>query len=114
MFVALLSGVTRLADCDGALPRKHQLFAGEVTYVADGDSLCLGRVSVRLGDFNAPERGEPGYAEAKAILRQQVLGRTLTCEAHHRSYRRVVAVCWLGGSAVGDLMDGAGAPSGGR
>lgn len=109
-----LAGVARLADCDGSLPGRHALFSGPASYVADGDSLCVGRVSVRLGDFNAPERGEAGYGEAKRILQREVLGRDLVCEADHPSYRRVVAVCWLAGHAVGDLLDEAGAPSGGR
>src|SRR5437899_9917249 len=50
-------------------------FAGPVTYVGDGDSLCVAVgqgpenwVEVRLEDFYAPELHEPAGPAAKATL----------------------------------------------
>ena len=59
----------------------NQPFSGRVTYVGDGDSLCVGRgpspsewVEVRLEDFYAPELHEAGGAAAKADLSRLVMG----------------------------------------
>lgn len=96
-------------------------FEGPVTYVGDGDSLCvaLGRaperwVEVRLADVYAPELQEPGGREAKAILERVAMGRRLACTAGRRSYDRIVAVCRLGGRALSERLRAAGAPVGGR
>jgi endonuclease YncB( thermonuclease family) len=101
--------------------RSGQVFAGPVVYVGDGDSLCVAFgpshaqwAEVRLADFYAPEINEPGGPEAKATLSRLVEGREVNCKAQHRSYDRVVAVCWLKGRSVGDLMRSAGIQEGGR
>jgi len=96
-------------------------FAGPVTYVGDGDSLCVAVgpgpeswVEVRVEDFYAPELHAPGGEEAKAALARIAMGRTVTCVAGHRSYDRVVATCALRGRTLGDLMRAAGVPEGGN
>lgn len=101
--------------------RSGQVFSGPVTYVGDGDSLCVALgparsqwAEVRVSDFYAPEIHEPGGPEAKATLSRLVEGREVNCKAQHRSYDRVVAVCWLKGRSVGDLMRSAGIQEGGR
>lgn len=96
-------------------------FRGPVTYVGDGDSLCVGQgarpdqwVEVRLADFYAPELSAPGGREAKEALERIVRGKTLTCVAGRRSFDRVVADCRLGSASVGDLMRRAGVAEGGN
>jgi len=111
-----------LADpCEAPLPKSGTFFSGQVRYVGDGDSLCVGLttnptewVEVRLADFYAPELSEPGGEAAKRTLTQLVRSRTLQCLAGRRSYDRVVARCTLEGADVGDLMRAAGVREGGR
>ncbi len=75
-----LSLTPALADpCEAPLPSKGEAFAGVVSYVVDGDGLCVGAdrggIEVRLGDFNAPELREPGGREAKAMLERIAMGQ---------------------------------------
>lgn len=114
-----------LADpCHAPLPPARSTFGGPVTYIVDGDGLCVGEaqggIEVRLGDFNAPELREPGGAEAKAALAELTLGKTVECIAcvgargRCRSYDRVIATCTLNGVPLGDLMRARGIKEGGR
>lgn len=96
-------------------------FEGPVTYVGDGDSLCVGLgsspsewVEVRLSDFYAPELSEPGGSEAKAALERIVKGRWVECRPIRQSYDRLVAHCMLNGRSIGDLMRRAGVREGGN
>lgn len=107
----------------GRAPAKllHQQFNGRVTYVGDGDSLCvaLGRspsewVEVRLGDFYAPELHDAGGTEAKANLSRLVMGRSLNCYPTKQSFDRIVATCMLGSRSVGDMLRAIGEAQGGR
>lgn len=114
-------GLAQADPCEAPLPRKGEAFAGQVRYVGDGDSLCVGRspdpatwVEVRVADFYAPELSDPGGREAKAALERIAMGRRAACIAGHRSWDRVVAVCEIGGRSVGDLMRSAGVSEGGR
>src|SRR5688572_27081839 len=75
----------------GALPRgleRGAVFQGPVSYVGDGDSLCVatGRpndprrwVEVRLADFYGPELNAPNGREAKDALTNLVKGRQAVC-----------------------------------
>jgi len=119
-----------LADPCRAIPDRGPLpsylypgasFSGPVTYVGDGDSLCVAVgsgpenwVEVRLADFYAPELHKAGGEQAKAALGRITRGRRVECEAGRQSYDRVVAHCYLGGQSLGDLMRSAGVPEGGR
>jgi endonuclease YncB( thermonuclease family) len=96
-------------------------FSGPVTYVGDGDSLCVavGRgpanwVEVRLADFYAPELHEPKGPAAKAALEKIAKGKAAVCVADHRSYDRMVARCEVRGIDIGDALRAAGAVEGGR
>jgi endonuclease YncB( thermonuclease family) len=96
-------------------------FSGPVTYVGDGDSLCVATgagpanwVEVRLADFYAPELHAPGGPEAKATLARLAKGRRVDCVADHQTYDRMAAVCRLNGRSLGDLMRAAGVAEGGR
>lgn len=115
---AVLPGSARADPCEAPLPRQGTTFIGPVTYVGDGDSLCVttpaGQVEIRLADFNAPELQEPGGRDARETLRRLVMGRRAICRAGRRSYDRVVARCEVGGTGIGDLMRRAGVREGGR
>jgi endonuclease YncB( thermonuclease family) len=113
-----LAGSALADPCHAKLPHQGDTFEGRVTYVGDGDSLCVGKVrggvEVRLTDFNAPELSEREGAAAKAALDHIARGREVTCLAEHRSYDRIVAVCRLDGVSIGELMRRAGINEGGR
>jgi micrococcal nuclease len=100
-------------------------FTGQVRYVGDGDSLCVGSspdprtwVEVRLEDFYAPELSEPGGREAKAAMSRIAMGRTVRCvvtrRGRVRSWDRVVATCRLNGRGLREHMKSAGVAEGGR
>lgn len=119
-----------LADPCKAIPDRGPMpaylspgstFSGPVTYVGDGDSICVavGRsqdkwVEVRLADFYAPELRTAGGAQAKSQLERLTRGQVVACVAERRSYDRVIAVCRLRGRSLGDLMRANGAREGGR
>jgi len=101
--------------------RSGKTFSGPVTYVGDGDSLCVltGRgpqtwVEVRIADFYAPELHAPGGREAKAALERIAKGKRAVCTAGRRSYDRVVATCRIGGVSIGELMRREGINEGGN
>lgn len=115
-------GSSAYADpCEAPLPRRGQTFTGPVTYVGDGDSLCVAVgmgpghwVEVRVADFYAPELSTSEGRRAKAMLERLAKGRQVTCKAEHRSYDRIVAVCRINGVSIARLMRQAGAPEGGN
>lgn len=104
--------------CNAPLPKKGETFSGKVTYIVDGDGLCVGHeqggIEVRLGDFNAPELKDAGGQEAKDALRRLVFGKDVECLADHRSYDRIVAICTFDNMRLGILMQGEGIKEGGR
>ena len=48
---------------------------GNVTYVVDGDTLDINDIRVRLSLVDTPERGQPGYKEAKDFVNSLCLGK---------------------------------------
>lgn len=114
-----LTCTTAIADpCDADLPSPGTPFEGKVSYIVDGDGLCVGSdrggIEVRLADFNAIELKEQGGRDAKEALKRIALGRHVQCVAGSRSYDRTVARCTLNGRLLGDLMREAGIPEGGN
>jgi micrococcal nuclease len=117
----LLAPMAAQADpCEGGLPREGRRFTGQVRYVGDGDSLCVGGsadprtwIEIRLADFYAPELSAPDGPAAKAALSRIALGRPVSCRAGRRSYDRVVARCTLKGRDLGELLRQAGVRQGG-
>lgn len=100
---------------------RGSTFSGPVTYVGDGDSLCVevGRgpkswVEVRVADFYAPELNAPGGQQAKAALERITRGKRAVCTAGHRSYDRIVANCRIGGVSIGEFMRRQGIAEGGN
>ena len=121
LLALLLIGSAHAADrCEP--PPRYSEFSGTVTAVIDGDTLQAGCWRVRLGDFDAPERGEPGGAEATTALREIALGKEAWCLACAgarnpkacRSYGRVIAICKVDGVALGDALRARGVREGGR
>jgi micrococcal nuclease len=124
-----IGGAARADPCE-AIPRDGPLpsylhrgaeFSGPVSYVGDGDSLCVAVgadatewVEVRLADFYAPELQDLAGKEAKAQLSSIALGRTVTCTVGNRTWDRVAARCTLRGVSLGDRMRAAGVAEGGR
>jgi endonuclease YncB( thermonuclease family) len=133
-FIALLllflcAPALAFADpCEGALPRRAgETFSGQVRYIGDGDSLCVGNsadpstwIEVRLADFNAPELHADGGAAAKTALERLAMGQNAECVATRGrnrrvvSYDRVIATCRIGGRRIGDALRAAGASEGGN
>lgn len=108
----------------GPLPaelRRGSTVEGRVTYVGDGDGLCVARgllpsqwVEIRLADFYAPELREPGGREAKRALERIAFGKHVSCTIEKQSYDRAVARCTLNGVAIGRLLRQDGVKEGGR
>jgi micrococcal nuclease len=48
---------------------------GNVTYVVDGDTLDINEIRVRLTLVDTPERGQPGFKEAKEFVNTNCLGK---------------------------------------
>jgi micrococcal nuclease len=128
--VLLLSAAAAHADPCTAIPDKGPMpaalkrgatFSGKVTYVGDGDSLCVALgprkdqwVEVRVADFYAPEISSKEGPAAKAALARVAQGKQATCKAGKRSWDRVVARCTIEGRSVAELMRRAGVDEGGR
>lgn len=71
----------------------------------DGDTLkCASGLRVRLWGVSAPEKREPGGAEAAQALDDLVGARDLACIPLGFSFDRVVARCWPLGKDVGEAM----------
>jgi endonuclease YncB( thermonuclease family) len=128
--ILLLSAAAAHADPCTAVPdkgptpatlKRGATFSGEVTYVGDGDSLCVALgprrnqwVEVRLADFYAPELGSKDGPAAKAALIKIAKGKRATCRAGKRSYDRIVARCTIEGRAIEEMLRRAGVAEGGR
>lgn len=66
-------------------------------------------VRVRLLGIDAPERGEPGYAEARSSLARLLEGRAVRCiDEGARSFERWVMRCEVGGADLGAALIAAG------
>lgn len=118
---SLANASSAASPCKGRLPAPGVKFRGEVRYVDDGDSICVGAsgspnswVEVRLDDFDAPGLQSPGGQDAKAALEDVALGRSTQCVASKRFGDHVMAHCILIGNSIGYLMHRAGIQEGGR
>ncbi|MDH4993170.1 nuclease [Aquamicrobium lusatiense] len=118
----------RADPCEAPLPNQVGVqFSGTVRYVADGDSLCVGKIAdphawieVRLADFNAPELHEDRGVQGKAALERIALHREVTCTTERGrsgrviSFDRVIARCRVGSQPIDDMLRQARAPEGGN
>lgn len=73
--------------------------------VVDGDTLKIGDQAIRLFGVDAPEKGDPYGAEAKARLTELVEGREITCRpTGATSYDRIVARCFAGARDLAETL----------
>ncbi len=85
--------------------------AGNVTHVVDGDTLDINGIRIRLSLVNTPERGQPGFKEAKDFVNSLCLGKKgeLDVDEGQRRgdrYGREVGVVYCDGLNVNEkLMD---------
>ncbi len=105
--------------CRGPLPPVGVTFSGVVTWVGDGDMVCVGpdrdrRIEVRIADFNAPELDKPNGKLARDALREIAMNKSVECDGSHYSHDRIVAICKINGRTIGDLMRDRGIPEGGN
>lgn len=112
--LALFPAVAAADPCEGPLPiREGQSFGGQVRYVGDGDSLCVGPsadastwIEIRLSDFDAPELHGRSGRDARDRLTRLTQGRSLQCVAVRGRngrvivYDRVIAACRLNGRTL--------------
>jgi micrococcal nuclease len=79
-----------------------------VTRVVDGDTVRLDDgEAVRLLGIDTPERNEPLYTEASALLYRLVFERAVRLEfdrTRRDHYRRLLAHIWLGDTLVNELL----------
>jgi endonuclease YncB( thermonuclease family) len=71
----------------------------EVVRIVDGDGIHVAgeTLQVRLFGVDAPERGEPGFAEATETLRRLALGKIVRVDRQYLDgYGRIVGRVWLG------------------
>lgn len=134
LIVTLIAATTAPAianTCSAPLPKDGDRplgggdrLTGWVTYIIDGDSLCVSTTTpatpqssfeVRLGDFSAPELDEPGGQEAKEALSKLALGQSVECWPDDQDkLNRIVAVCMLCYENIGNLMRAQGVRENGR
>jgi len=71
----------------------------------DGDTLEVSGVRIRLNGVAAPERNEPGGAEATAEMKQMISGKTVRCSlTGKKTYKREVGTCWVGTLDLGAAL----------
>ncbi len=78
---------------------------GTVTYVVDGDTIDISPVErayiqrIRLVGVDTPERGEPGYEEAKSFVNETCFGKEVYFDVdnckHYDKYHRILAVIYV-------------------
>jgi len=88
---------TRAArQADRLAPGRAPVIEGWAT-ARDGDSLMFGRVEVRLGGLDAPERDQPGGTEATAMLAALIGAGPVRCDVLDRGrWGRPIVRCTAG------------------
>ena len=91
-----------------ALPALAQDLIGPADII-DGDTIDVQGVRVRLWGIDAPEAGTVAGDAATAFLRDLMDGETVSCrDTGGRSYRRIVAQCFIGDLDIADALVDAG------
>ena len=73
--------------------------------VIDRDTLEISSVRIRLNGVAAPERKEPGGAEATAAMKKMTSGKTVRCSlTGKKTYKREVGTCWAGTLDLGAAL----------
>jgi micrococcal nuclease len=85
--------------------------AGNVSYVVDGDTLDINGIRVRLSLVDTPERGQPGFKEAKEFVKSLCLGKNGEFDVDNGQRRgdrfgREIGVVYCNGVNINEkLMD---------
>ena len=77
----------------------HYEASGKCYKVVDGDTIWVeGIGKIRFVQVNTPERGEPGYHEAKDYVKEKCLGKTVYLDIddkkHYDKYNRTLAIIY--------------------
>lgn len=87
---------TRPAEVAPAPCHPHETTLTGKCYVVDGDTIRIGKVSIRLAGIDAPELEHPWGKKAKWELIHLCKGQIITAEIEpEMSYDRLVATCFL-------------------
>jgi micrococcal nuclease len=84
---------------------------GNVTYVVDGDTLDINGIRIRLSLVDTPERGQPGYKEAKELVKSLCLGKNAELDVDDGQrrgdrYGRELGIVYCNGLNINEkLMD---------
>lgn len=82
---------------------------GGAPRVVDGDTLRIGKHRIRLWGIDSPEMSTSAGKAAKVWLRKFIDGRAVRCERKDIDrYRRVVAMCFVGGQDLAAALVRAG------
>ena len=74
-------------------------------YVEDGDTFRTTKKNwIRLSRYDAPEKGEPDYDEAKQLLSSLILDMAIVYDPISESYGGIVAEVWQNHRNVNDIM----------
>ena len=85
--------------------RDERIVRQEPIRVIDGDTFSLGGRRFRLRNIDTPERGEPGFAQATARLRELLSRGSVRIVPKARDkYGRIVAEVFVDGVDVAALM----------
>jgi len=80
-------------------------YSATCEYVQDGDTFrTANQTWIRLARYDAPDEGEPNYANAKQFLSNLILGKEIVYEQVGTSYGRIVAEVWQANANVNDMM----------
>ncbi len=82
---------------------------GTCTKVVDGDTIYVsGLGKVRFVGVNTPERGQPGYKEAKEYVYQQCYGKQVTIDVdnakHFDKYNRTLGVVYVNNTNINQQL----------
>ena len=77
-----------------------------VTKVIDGDTIetSVRKKPIRIKGIDTPEKGKPGYDEAKRFLSNLILNKEIVYEQVGTSYDRIVAEVWQANINVNNVM----------
>jgi len=88
-----------------SLQGAGQCFTGTVTRVIDGDTIVVGTNIVRLAEIDAPEMKQPYGPEAKKVLANMILHKTVVVQWKRRGrYRRIIGQVYLKGEWINCAM----------
>ena len=87
----------------------HYEESGYCDYVVDGDTInVIGVGRVRFVGVNTPEKGQPGYQEAKDFVKSYCLGKTVYLDVddakNHDKYGRTLAIVYVGKTNLNAIL----------